>query len=132
MIRAGAIALGIGLTALWALGLWADRSAVILWFDAVLALLSFGVAGLEREDELGLSRGGPPALIALGLAVLAIVGIAAGQPRWVNGANFLFACAYLALAIAGASHRGQHAFAQARSRMRPITWPRRGPARHRT
>jgi hypothetical protein len=131
MIRVGVIVLGIGLTALWALGLWADRSAVILWFDAVMALLSFGVAGIEREDELGVSRGGAPALIGLGLAVIAIAGVARGQPRWANGANFLFALAYLSLAVVGASQRGQQAFAQARSRIRPVTWPRRGAARHR-
>lgn len=117
MVRMGAIALGIGLTALWALGLWADRGAVILWFDAVLALLSFGVAGLEREDELGASRGGGPALIALGLATVAIVSVASRQPRWVSAANFLFACAYLGLAIASAT-RGRHVYAHARPRQR--------------
>jgi hypothetical protein len=116
MIRVGAIVLGVGLALLWALGLWADRSATILWFDAVLALLSFGVAALEREDELGVSRGGAPALIALGLAAVGILGTAAGQARWAAIANFVFACAYAALAVAGASRRGQHAFAQARSR----------------
>ena len=117
MVKTGMIVLGIGLTALWALGLWADRTAVILWFDAVLALLSFGIAGLEREEEMGASRGGGPALIALGLATVAIVSVATGQRAWVSGLNFLAACAYLGLAIAAAS-RGRHAYAHARPRRR--------------
>lgn len=114
MVRIGAIVLGIGLTALWALGLWADRSALILWFDAVLALLSFGVAGLEREDEMGATRGGGPALVALGLTAVVIGSMASGQPAWVSAANFVFACAYLVLAIVAAS-RGRHVYARARS-----------------
>jgi len=124
MVRLGCIALGGALAALWALGLWADRSATILWFDAVFALLAFSVAALEREDELGASRGGAPALLALGLGIVAIVGLAAGQPRWAVWANFLAAFGALAIAIAGASS-GREAYAHARGRPRRRTLFRR-------
>jgi hypothetical protein len=110
MIRRGSIVLGVALLFLWAIGLRADDRAVILWFDLVAAVLAFGVAALENEDELGATRGLGPAVVGLGLAAVWIGSLATGQPRWAAWANFILACAFLGLAIAGAS-RGRHAVA---------------------
>jgi hypothetical protein len=107
MIRKGSIILGLALAALAAFGLWADRHAVILFFDIVAAVVAFGIAALEREDELGASRGVGPVVLGLGLAALWIAGLATHQPRWATWANFLAACASLSLGVVAAS-RGQH------------------------
>jgi hypothetical protein len=118
MIRRGSVVLGVALAALAGFGLWADRSAVMLWFDLVAAILAFGVAALEREDELGPSRGWGPAAIGLGLAALWIAGLTTNQPRWAVWANFLAACAFLALAAMSAAQgrRAVTAVAQRRRR----------------
>jgi hypothetical protein len=118
MIRRGAVVLGVALAALAGFGLWADRSAVMLWFDLVAAILAFGVAALEREDELGATRGWGPAAIGLGLGALWIAGLTSGQPRWAVWANFLFACAFLALAVMGAAEGRRAATAVAHRRRR--------------
>jgi hypothetical protein len=103
MIKRGTVALGIALAVLAAVGLRVDRQASILWFDLVAAVLSVGVAALEQEDEMGPSRAGGPAVIGLGLAAVWIAGLVSQQPRWAVWANFLAACAYLALAAMGAA-----------------------------
>jgi hypothetical protein len=110
MIRRGSIVLGVALLFLWAIGLRIDDGAEILWFDLVAAVVAFGIAALEREDEIGATRGLTPAILGLGLGALWIGGLATGQPRWAAWANFIAACAFLGLAIAAAS-RGRHALA---------------------
>jgi hypothetical protein len=116
MVRKGVVVLGVALALLCALGLAADRRAVLLWFDAVAAVLSFGAAGLVRERELGASRGGGPAVLGLGLGVLWAVGLAARQQPWAVWANFALACAYLVLAIAAATRGHRQAAQRAHAR----------------
>ncbi|HSS38183.1 MAG TPA: hypothetical protein VLT58_05390 [Polyangia bacterium] len=44
MVRKSCFVLGIGLAILWWVGLSENQSATVLWFDAVAAVLSFGMA----------------------------------------------------------------------------------------
>jgi hypothetical protein len=138
MVKTGAAVLGGVLALLWALGLAIDRHATILWFDAVLALVSFAVVLLEHEEEMGTTRAAAPGLIGVGLVAVGIGGLALGQPRWASWANLLMACAYLALAVASAGRaRGVHlhmnvpALAHARVRVTDAIARRRGGARRR-
>jgi hypothetical protein len=125
MIRIGTVALGGALALLWAVGLAVDRQAVVLWFDAVAALLSFGVAAIEHEEELGMSRAAGPAIIGLGLAAIWILALAWKQPAWVAWANFVAAGCYLALAAAGAM-RARHPAPLAHARAhRSAQWTER-------
>jgi len=115
MIRKGVVGLGVALAAFVVIGLRVDSRAVILWFDLVAAVLSVGIAGIEREDEMGAMRGAAPGLIGLGLGALWIVGLGSQQPRWAVWGNFVAACAYLTLAAVGAS-RGREALPAIRRR----------------
>jgi hypothetical protein len=114
MVRKGVIALGAALAALAVVGLAIEHNrAALLWFDAVAAVLSFGEAGLVNERELGATRAGGPAVLALGLTVVWIAGLATQQPRWAVWANFVFACAYLGLAMVAASRGHREALRRA-------------------
>jgi hypothetical protein len=100
MVRKASLLIGVCLAITWWVGLSQDRHATILWFDAVAAILSFGLAAMVDEME-GMHAFGP-ALLGLGLGALFIAGKATHQPAWANWLNFLFAVAYLGVAITAA------------------------------
>ncbi len=102
MVRNSCFILGIALGVFWWVGLSRNAAATVLWFDAVAAVLAFGTAALVSEPEHNPSRLGGPVVIGLGLAVLWIVGMSAGQPGWANWLNFVFALCFLGLAVAAA------------------------------
>ena len=60
MVRKSCFILGIGLAILWWVGLSENQSATVLWFDAVAAVLSFGMAALVEEPERSPSRAAGP------------------------------------------------------------------------
>jgi hypothetical protein len=93
------LVLGLALAALWAIGLGLDRSAAILWFDAVAAVLSFGVAALVDDSNPNPIRAFGPALLSVGTGALFIVGASTRQPVWATWLNLLFAIAYIGVAI---------------------------------
>jgi hypothetical protein len=105
MVRKSCFVLGIFLAIFWWIGLSERQQAVVLWFDAVAAVLSFGMAALIEEPEPRPSRAFGPAALGLGLGALWIVGMAYGQPVWANWLNFVFAVAYLGLALVGGVRR---------------------------
>ena len=110
MVRRSSFVIGLGLALLWWIGLSLDHNAGLLWFDAVGAVLAFGIAGLVDDTvESKPSYAFGPALLGLGLSVVWIAGMATGQPRWATWANFLFAVACLAVAVmAVAASRRYH------------------------
>ena len=57
------------------------------------------MAALLSDPERNPSRAFGPALLGLGLGVAWVVGIAGGQPGWASWLNFLFAVAFLGVAI---------------------------------
>jgi len=99
MVRISSLVLGLALGLFWWIGLNLDRSATILWFDAVAAIMSFAIGALINESEPNKANAAPPAVLGLGLGALWIFGTAGGQPTWVNWLNLFFALAYLAVAI---------------------------------
>ena len=56
----------------------------------------------RRAPAAGDERLAGPVILGLGLAILWIVGMSAGQPAWANWLNFLFALAFLGVAVAAA------------------------------
>lgn len=102
MVRKSSFILGIALGVFWWIGLSQNPGATVLWFDAVAAVLAFGTAALVSEPERNPSRLAGPVILGLGLAILWIVGMSAGQPAWANWLNFLFALAFLGVAVAAA------------------------------
>ena len=106
MVRKGSFLIGAGLALMWWIGLSLDSSAKILWFDAVGAVLAFGIGGLVDDSvERRQSYAAGPAVLGVGLAAVWILGMAFRQPFWVNWMNFLFAACSLGLAIAAGSKR---------------------------
>jgi hypothetical protein len=99
MVRKSSFILGIGLAILWWVGLSQNHSATILWFDAVAAVVAFGIAALlpDPEEEYA-SRALGPVFLGLGLAAVWIAGMAAGQPIWASWLNFAFSLAFLGVA----------------------------------
>ncbi|HSS40100.1 MAG TPA: hypothetical protein VLT58_15140, partial [Polyangia bacterium] len=70
MVRKSCFVLGIGLAILWWVGLSENHSATVLWFDAVAAVLSFGMAALVEEPEHSPGRAAGPAVLGVGLAAV--------------------------------------------------------------
>jgi hypothetical protein len=113
MVRKSLLLLGLGLAILWWFGLSRNASATVLWFDAVGAVLSFGSAGLIGDADESSSLTVVPALFGLGFGAVAVASGARGQPAWATWMNFLFALAYLGVAIAAGlgARRRLHAHA---------------------
>jgi hypothetical protein len=114
MVCKSLLLLGLGLAILWWFGLSRNPSATVLWFDAVGAVLSFGSAGLIGDADESSSLTVVPALFGLGFSAVAVASGARGQPVWATGMNFLFALAYLGVAIAAGvgARRRLHAHAR--------------------
>ncbi|HVZ86004.1 MAG TPA: hypothetical protein VHG72_03495 [Polyangia bacterium] len=107
MVRNSCFILGIVLGVFWWVGLSQNHNATVLWFNAVAAVLSFGVAALLPDPERSPSRAAGPAILGLGLAVLWIVGMAGGQPAWANWINFVLAVAYMGVALGSIHEHGR-------------------------
>jgi hypothetical protein len=106
MLRKGLLMLGGALAVLTLVGLAVDRSATMLWFDAIAAILSIGSAFIvEDEHALGISRGSSPAVIGLGLMAVFLVGRAWHQPGWAVWPTFVLGVAALALSMAVVAER---------------------------
>ena len=116
MVRKSCFILALALALSWWVGLSRDHTAVVLWFNAVAAVLSAGVGLLVDDGQRRPSHVGGPVVLGLGMGALYIAGTAAHQPMWANMLNLLFAIAFLAVAVisAGAHHR--LAFAHPRRR----------------
>jgi hypothetical protein len=102
MVRKSCFILGIGLAILWWVGLSENHSATVLWFDAVGAVLAFGIAALLPDPETNPSRALGPGLLGLGLAAVWIAGMSAHQPIWAAWLNFAFSLAFLGVATSAA------------------------------
>lgn len=98
MVRKSCFILGVGLAILWWVGLSENKAATVLWFDAVAAVLSFGMAALLEEPERNPSRALGPAILGLGLAAVWIAALSGHQPVWATWFNFVFAAAFLGVA----------------------------------
>jgi len=106
MLRKGLLILGGALALLSVVGLAANRSATLLWFVVMAALLSIGSAFIiEDEHALGISRGSAPAMIGLGLMAVFVAGLASHQPAWSVWLTFVLGMAQLALAAAVVADR---------------------------
>ena len=98
MVRKSCFILGIGLAILWWVGLSENHTATVLWFDAVAAVLAFGIAALLEEPERNPSRALGPAVLGLGLAAVWIGALTGNQPAWASWLNFVFAASFLGVA----------------------------------
>jgi hypothetical protein len=101
MLRKGLLILGGALALFSVVGLAVDRSATMLWFVVMAAMLSIGSAFIvEDEHALGSSRGAAPGMIGLGLIAVFVVGLAWHQPAWSVWLTFVLGIAALAVSMA--------------------------------
>jgi len=111
MVRKSCFILGLALALSWWIGLSRDHSATVLWFNAVAAILSFGIGILVDDHDRRPSHAGGPVVLGLGMGALYIAGTAAHQPMWANLLNLLFAIAFLGVAVVTADVHHRLAFA---------------------
>jgi hypothetical protein len=116
MVRKSCFILGLALALSWWIGLSRDHGATVLWFNAVAAVLSFGIGALVDESSRRPSHAAGPVVLGLGMGALYLAGTAAHQPLWANVLNLMFAIAFLAVAVVSAGVHHRLAFAHPRRR----------------
>lgn len=101
MFRGVSVILGIGLIILWLAALSAHAVLWLTWLDGLAGLLAI-VMGLTlvASARAGASGSG---LLALGLFILWIIGLATGRSLWLAWWTFAFACAFMILAASSMS-----------------------------
>src|SRR5690348_8906502 len=101
MFRGVSVVLGVGLIILWIVGLSAHATLWLSWLDGVAGLVAIllGIAAVPVA-RAGVAGWG---LMAFGLFILWIVGLAAHGPGWLAWWTFAFACAFIVLAAAATS-----------------------------
>ena len=102
MFRAISFVLGLGLVLLWLAGLSSHASAWLTWLDGLAALIAIAGAAALVEFHRGGTAG--TGLLALGLFILWIIGLATGATLWLSWWTFAFACAFVV--VTGASMSG--------------------------
>ncbi len=104
MSKTFSIILGLGLIALWAVGIsTGDVTGWLLWLDGIIGIgaLIMGLA-MNRDSSKNLRVGGP-VWVALCLFALWIIGLYLGATSWLSWWTFGFACAFLIPGIASTS-----------------------------
>jgi hypothetical protein len=105
MVRTSSIILGVGLIALWLVGLANHATAWLTWLVGVGGLCAFGIAAAVSPDSrIGERRGyatpvGGPIALAIGLFVLWIVALSIGATGWLAWWTFAGGCAFLILGL---------------------------------
>lgn len=115
MVRKSCFLLGLALALTWWIGLSRDHTATVLWFNAVGAVLAFGIGGLVDDTGRRPSHAAGPVVLGLGMGAVGIAGMAAHQPLWANLLNLTFGIAFMAVAVAAI---GVNRLVPAHSRMR--------------
>jgi len=115
MVRKSSFLIGLGLALFWWIGLSLNHGMIMLWFNAIGAVVAFAIGGLVDDSvEHNPANAFGPGVLGLGLAALWIVAIDTRQPIWFTWLNFLFAAACLAVAVMALGHR----YVQVQSRAR--------------
>jgi hypothetical protein len=100
MVRGTSIALGIGLAILWIVGLSNHAAIWLTWLDALAALGAFAVAAAAVPDTpRSTAVAASPILLATGLFVVWIIGLAVHAESYMAWWTFAFACAFLLLGL---------------------------------
>jgi hypothetical protein len=100
MVRGTSIALGIGLAILWIVGLSNHAAMWLTWLDGLAALCAFGVASAAVPDVTrSTAVTASPIVLATGLFVLWIIGLAVHAEGWLAWWTFAFACGFLLLGL---------------------------------
>src|SRR5262245_37950227 len=93
--------LGIGVAAVWLLGLDRGATAWMVWIDLAAALASIASAGLPpRDGEPTEAALAVPFVLAGTLMMVWLLGLALRAPRWLAWSNFAFGLAYGLLGVA--------------------------------
>jgi hypothetical protein len=105
MTRAVPALIGLGLAALWIIGLSVDATVWLTWLVGIAAALAFATVGIIPERQ-----GSPWAALCLGglttgLFAMWIVGLACHATAWLAWWTFVGAC-LTAVAAAGAGLQG--------------------------
>jgi hypothetical protein len=102
MLKRFTTLLGVGLLALWALGLGDARaSSWVVWLLGLGSLWSFGIALYSSDIPSQVERVAQPLALAVGLFAVWLIGITLDSVAWLNRWTFVSAMAYLFLGISG-------------------------------
>lgn len=84
MLRLFPALIGLGLAALWVIGLSVDATTWLTWFDGIGATLAFASVGLIPERRSGLVAAFCLGGLAAGLLALWLVGVVRHATPWLT------------------------------------------------
>src|SRR4051812_23408572 len=113
MLRIFPAVIGLGLTALWILGLSFDATFWLTWGAGTLAALAFATVGIIPERYSSLWAGFCLGAIATALGALWILGLAYQASSWLVWCTFAAAGPTALVAIAAGFQGALDAFARA-------------------
>jgi hypothetical protein len=95
MFRTLLLFFGVGMLALWIIALATDAVDWFAWVDAIFGAIALYVGGVlhELRDRTATATAG---LLAMGVIILWIVGLATGVDSWLTWVSFGLALALLA------------------------------------
>lgn len=99
MLRVFPAFMGAGLTAMWVIGLSEDATIWLTWLVGIAAALSFATVGLIPERRGSLWAGACLGLLAAGLGLMWLVGLATHATRWLTWWSFVAAVLTCLLAV---------------------------------
>lgn len=91
MLRAFPALIGVGLTAMWVIGLSEDATIWLTWLVGIAAALSFATVGLIPEKRGSLWAAACLGLLAGGLGVMWLVGLCTHATPWLTWWTFVAA-----------------------------------------
>jgi|GEM_PF-918570 hypothetical protein len=106
MLKRVSTLLGVGLLALWALGLGdTAASSWVVWFLGLGSLWSFGIALFSSDIPSQSERIAQPLALSVGLFAVWLIGITIDSAQWLNRWTFVAAVAYFLFGVSGLTRR---------------------------
>jgi hypothetical protein len=99
MLRVFPALIGVGLTAMWVIGLSEDSTVWLTWTVGIIAALSFATVGLIPEKRGSLWAAACLGLLAAALGVMWLVGLITHATPWLTW--WTFVAAVLTCLLAG-------------------------------
>ena len=102
MLKRVSTGLGMGLLALWALGLGdPGASSWVVWLLGLGALWSFGIALFSSDIPAQAERVAQPLALSVGLFAVWLIGITLDSSQWLNRWTFIAGVAYFLFGVSG-------------------------------
>ena len=105
MLRVFPAFMGLGLTAMWVIGLSQESTTWLTWLVGIAAALSFATVGVIPERRGSLWAAACLAMLSGGLGVMWLVGVGVHATPWLTWWTFV-AAILTSLLAAGAAAQG--------------------------